>query len=67
MAKFDSSNTEQVKSIIYNGDLYQVYHLHGVVTSITVKYDNMSLNATPVEWTDLPPAVQQTIDDEINL
>lgn len=67
MEKFDSSKIEQVKSIPYNGDLYHVYYLDGAVTSISVRYDNIGLQATPIEWEDLPPSVQQRIDDSINL
>ncbi len=64
MAKSNSS--EQLRSIPYNGDLYHCYHVHGVLTHILVRYDNMSREATPVEREDLPPQLQQLIDDEIN-
>lgn len=66
MAKFDSSKVERVRSIPYNGDLYHVYHINGVLTSITVRYDNMSREATAIDWNDLPVELQHRIDDEIN-
>lgn len=56
-----------MKFIPYNGDLYHVYYRDGCVTSIAVRYDNIGLQTTPIEWGDLPPALRQKIDDEINL
>lgn len=64
MAKSDSS--EQVRAIPFNGDLYLCYHINGIVTQVLVRYDNMSKEATPVEWSDLPEELQQLMDDQIN-
>lgn len=66
MTKSDSSNPEQVRSIPYNGDLYHVYHINGVVLSIAVRFDNAGTRDEPIAWEDLPPALQQIIDDTIN-
>ncbi len=66
MAKSDSSKTEEVVQFPFQGDLYFVYHILGVVTSIQVSYDNCGQRPTEVAWTDLPAQVQQKIDDEIN-
>ena len=64
MAKYDSSNTEEIKTLRYNGDVYYIYHIKGLLVSVEVKYDGE--RPTPVEWVDLPPSVQQIIDDTIN-
>jgi len=66
MTKYDSSNGEAVRDIVYNGDLYHIYHVNGVVTSVAARFDNASTRDVSIEWDDLPPALQQIIDDTIN-